>query len=188
MNRTNSVKGFTLIELLIVIGILGVLAAAVVVVLNPAELLEQARDAQRIQDLAGVNSALSLYAASVSSPTFTAGPFSTASSTCVVEAGGCTVRAIYTVAGAGWVAVALSDIPGGSPLSTLPRDPTNSGSSLQYVYMGDDTNKTWELNAVMESTKFSSGGADDVEGTDGGSDTNAFEVGTDPGLDLLDET
>lgn len=37
-------KGFTLIELLIVIGILAVLATAVIMVLNPAELLKQARD------------------------------------------------------------------------------------------------------------------------------------------------
>ncbi|MDD4931154.1 MAG: prepilin-type N-terminal cleavage/methylation domain-containing protein, partial [Candidatus Colwellbacteria bacterium] len=46
-----SIKSFTLVELLIVIAILAVLAAAVVVVLNPAELLAQARDSQRSTDL-----------------------------------------------------------------------------------------------------------------------------------------
>jgi prepilin-type N-terminal cleavage/methylation domain-containing protein len=44
----NQVKGFTLIELLIVIAILAILATAVVLVLNPAQILAQARDAQRI--------------------------------------------------------------------------------------------------------------------------------------------
>ncbi len=44
-------KGFTLIELLIVIGILAVLSTVTVLILNPAELFRQARDAQRISDL-----------------------------------------------------------------------------------------------------------------------------------------
>ncbi|MDD4819148.1 MAG: prepilin-type N-terminal cleavage/methylation domain-containing protein, partial [Candidatus Colwellbacteria bacterium] len=39
----NKKTAFTLVELLIVIAILAVLAAAVVIVLNPAELLAQAR-------------------------------------------------------------------------------------------------------------------------------------------------
>lgn len=40
-------KGFTLIELLIVIAVLGVLAAAVLVAINPGEQLARARDAGR---------------------------------------------------------------------------------------------------------------------------------------------
>ncbi len=51
-------KGFTLIELLIVIGIIGILAAAVIVVLNPAELLAQARDGTRLSDIDSANSAI----------------------------------------------------------------------------------------------------------------------------------
>ena len=52
-------KGFTLLELLIVIGILAILAGVVVLVLNPAELLRQARDSQRISDLSTMRSAIS---------------------------------------------------------------------------------------------------------------------------------
>ncbi len=183
MSTNNSVKGFTLIELLIVIGILGVLAAAVVVVLNPAELLAQARDSQRLQDIDGVNSAISLYVASVASPSFTAGPFSTASTSCpdVVT---CTVRAVYTTAGSGWVAVNLDGITGGSPLSTLPRDPTND-STYQYVYGANNTTKMWELVANLESTKFANGGGSDKESLDGGDSSTNYEKGTDPGLDIL---
>ena len=43
--------GFTLIELLIVIAILGILAAAVLVAINPAKRTRQAQDAQRKNDI-----------------------------------------------------------------------------------------------------------------------------------------
>lgn len=44
-------KGFTLIELLVVIAILGILAAAVLVAINPAKRQRQAQDAQRKNDI-----------------------------------------------------------------------------------------------------------------------------------------
>ena len=52
--------GFTLIELLVVIAIVSVLAVVVVVTLNPAGLLQEARDANRLSDMATLNSAISL--------------------------------------------------------------------------------------------------------------------------------
>ncbi len=89
----HSVKGFTLIELLIVIAILAILATAVVLVLNPAQILAQARDSQRISDLSSVKSAIALYlATTTSTPTMTAGPFSSYVAAC--PWGTCTLRAI----------------------------------------------------------------------------------------------
>lgn len=61
----NNRKGFTLIELLVVIAIIAVLAVVVVLTLNPAELLRQARDSNRLSDFATLKSALSLYATDV---------------------------------------------------------------------------------------------------------------------------
>ncbi|MDE2144961.1 MAG: type II secretion system protein, partial [Patescibacteria group bacterium] len=49
--NVNERSSFTLIELLIVIAIIGILASALVLVLNPAQLLSQSRDSRRTQDL-----------------------------------------------------------------------------------------------------------------------------------------
>jgi len=61
--RVNSCQSFTLIELLIVIGILAILAAVVIIVLNPAEFLKQARDSRRLEELSTINRALGQYLA-----------------------------------------------------------------------------------------------------------------------------
>lgn len=183
----NHKKGFTLIELLIVIGILGILAAAVVIVLNPGELLAQARDSTRIADLDTVRGAVSLYLSDVTSPTLTAGPLSTASSTCGFGAGACTVDTDRTTDGTGWVAVNLSAISTGSPIATLPIDPTNS-ATYQYAYKGDNTNKTFELDARLESQKYRgkmlTDGGDKTTCSTWTEETCYYEVGSDPGLNL----
>ncbi len=54
-------SGFTLIELLIVIAILGILAAAVLVAVNPAKRQKQARDSARKNDIGQLATALQAY-------------------------------------------------------------------------------------------------------------------------------
>ncbi len=56
-------KGFTLIELLVVIGIIGILAAVVLVAVNPGRQFAQARDTQRRSDLLQVTNAIYQFAA-----------------------------------------------------------------------------------------------------------------------------
>ena len=51
----------TLIELFVVIAIIAILAIVVVLTLNPAQLLAQSRDANRVSDMATHNSAINLY-------------------------------------------------------------------------------------------------------------------------------
>lgn len=194
-------KGFTLIELLIVIGILAILSTVVVVVLNPAQLFAQARDSQRISDMTSLRSALSLYLATVGSPSLGSCPASgnvigrgTATPSDVMINEGlfgtaatstfATTSSNRSIDGYGWVDVNLGAVPGGSPLSVLPIDPVNN-STYFYGYACENINKTFELNANMESVRYASGGGDDdVESTDGGNRPGLYEVGTDPGLDL----
>jgi len=56
-------KGFTLIELLVVIGVIGILAAVVLVAVNPGRQFASARDTQRRADLYSITNAIYQYAA-----------------------------------------------------------------------------------------------------------------------------
>ncbi len=188
---TNLKKGFTLIELLVVIAIVAVLAVTVILTLNPAQLLRQARDSNRTQDLATLKSALSLYLADVSSPSLGSSTLcytnlaSGLAANCGARfaAGTTTYDTDLTIDGTGWVPVNFTTISAGAPISALPRDPVNT-TTYFYAYRADTTNGTFEVNADMESTKFANGGSSDVESTDGGNSGTIYEVGTDPGLDL----
>ncbi|KKW40297.1 hypothetical protein A3I46_03025 [Candidatus Kaiserbacteria bacterium RIFCSPLOWO2_02_FULL_54_13] len=51
-------KGFTLIEILVVIGIIAVLAATVIVAINPARQFAQARNAQRVSNVESILNAI----------------------------------------------------------------------------------------------------------------------------------
>ena len=194
-------RGFTLIELLIVIAILAVLATAVTLVLNPVELIKQGRDATRLSDLAAINSAIALYLADVSDAGI-GGANNTVCSSVLARCtygstenfegiSSCTTNASSTVDGTGWVAVDFENISGNSPLSRIPIDPNNGstncgsgGEACFYAY--GCTGTEYELNAAMESVRYSNTGTSDVESTDGGDVAGVYEIGSSPNLTCCD--
>ncbi|MCL4392462.1 type II secretion system GspH family protein [Patescibacteria group bacterium] len=195
-------EGFTLIELLVVIAILAVLATAVVLVLNPAELIKQGRDSTRISDLAALNSAIALFVADVRNPTWPAAncyPNITntiASSTPTCNSGTYQTGSTSTaVDGSGWVKINFTQISSGSPLSKLPVDPqagnkvcrdlngTANAATCEYIFTTTSTVGVYEIDAAMESAKYGKGGSADVVSTDNGSSAGWYEVGS--GLNLM---
>ena len=185
--NTQTKKGFTLIELLVVIAILAVLATAVVIILNPAQLVKQGRDSTRISDLAALHSALALYLSEVQGlTTWTPYTYCTATSTITLPVGfsSCTISASTVVNGNGWVPVNFNQISSGSPLSRLPLDPVNDGSYF-YAFKSSST-LLYELDARMESNKYGPGGVGDIvsNSKDGGNDAGWYEIGNAPGLNL----
>lgn len=190
-------SAFTLIELLVVIAILAILFIVVLLVLNPAQLLAQARDADRVQDLATISSAINYYiedsaaggsatslgsantayvSVSDSSATSTAGDQCQALS--LASAAGtwsyhCTAAANYrNVNAVGWIPVNFSSISVGSPIGQLPVDPTEQTSSgLFYSYATNGSQ--YQLTARMESAKYLS-----LEDNSGGSDPTLYTQGT----------
>ena len=90
-------RGFTLIELLIVIGILGVLAAAILVALNPLEQFARGRDSGRITTVNQLGHSIQGYHASQNS--------------------------VYPVQSAAW----MTTLQTAAELKALPTNPTSGG-------------------------------------------------------------
>jgi len=169
--------GFTLIELLVVIAIIAILAVVVVLTLNPAELLRQGRDSNRVSDMDTLAHAISLYqtdqGGSVgytmgnASSVYISIPDTTISgnttSTCTslnlpaLSSGytyQCTSPQSYkNVNGSGWIPVNFNKMSAGSPLGSLPADPTNNTSTgLYYSYYSNGSQ--YEITSLFESQKY----------------------------------
>lgn len=114
--KHHSQRGFTLIELLVVIGIIGILAAVVLVAVNPGRQFASARDTQRRADLYGLTNAVYQYATENNGNIPTA---ITATPTNVGTAGGL---------------VDLSTVLVPTYIAAIPKDPsTGTDADSQYV-------------------------------------------------------
>jgi prepilin-type N-terminal cleavage/methylation domain-containing protein len=96
-------------------------------------------------------------------------------------------RSVTTVNG--WIPIQLSLVSSGAPIGQWPADPAystgatcasscNGSAGHFYSYIYSSTNNAYKLAAKMESTLYSQGGTNDLESTDGGSDQDMYEQGT----------
>ena len=178
-------SGFTLIELLVVIALLAILATAVVLVLNPAELLKQSRDSTRLSDLAALNNALGLLL--TDNPNTSFGSSSVVyvslpdtSPTCASYAlpplppswtYNCAPISSYTkVDGTGWIPVNLTSFSAGALLSKLPTDPIND---INDYYTFITSNQQWKIEGPMESQRYLANARND-----GGTALDFYETGS----------
>src|SRR5664280_1057369 len=170
-------------------GILGILMAVTILVINPAEYLRRARDTNRVSDLNTLKTALTLY--TVDTGTDYSTPDNTVyvslpdtSSTCATWSlptlpspwvYKCVTTTNYRkIDGTGWVPVNLT-LMTSRPLSTLPVDPTNNATYYYTFVIGG----SFELTSLMESNSH------DAAVTDGGSFPGVYETGTHIGLTPL---
>jgi prepilin-type N-terminal cleavage/methylation domain-containing protein len=166
--------GFTLIELLVVIAIISILSVVVVMTLNPAELLRQARDSTRVSDMDTFTRAVSTYQVdqgtslgnasivyiSLPDPTISGVQTSTCTywglpsfSASMGYSYQCSSPQNYrNINGTGWVPINFSNASMGSALSNLPVDPINSSSTgLYYTYSANGGQ--YEITSFFESQK-----------------------------------
>jgi type II secretory pathway pseudopilin PulG len=182
---------FTLIELLVVIGIVAVISVVVVLTLNPAQLLRQARDSNRLSDLNTLTKAVSLYETdqpggslgtasttyfSIVDPAATSTQGTDCANTGLTPPSGWAYRcaassSLRKTDGTGWVPVNFDQMSF-KALAALPVDPTNTTSSgLYYSYTPGGS---FALTATLESDKYLTTKAKE----DGGYDPGRLEMGS----------
>ncbi len=112
--KHSSQRGFTLIELLVVIGIIGILAAVVLVAVNPGRQFASARDTQRRADLYGITNAIYQYATE--------------------NNGNIPTAVTASPSNVGTSGVNLSTVLAPTYIAAIPKDPSNgTDANTQYI-------------------------------------------------------
>lgn len=163
MTNTHLPKNaFTLIELLIVIAIIGVMAGILAMVINPEQFLKPSRDSVRIKNILELQTAIT---GALTKNQIRLIDTSTCADCNSIDGSG-------AIDGTGWIR--FDNVSGDGLkkyMQNLPKDPKNEGA-LRYEFYSDG--ESFELNAIMESGKYTINAQDD-----GGNDTNVYERGWD---------
>lgn len=131
-------KGFTLLEILLVIAAIGILAAIVIIAINPNRQLAQARDTQRRSDTNTISKALDQYL--IDNGSYPVGVTGSPQEVCATGSNG---------VGQGSVNSGCTDLRPLVPtyLAAVPVDPSGTGSETGYEVWENAANGKAAINA-----------------------------------------
>ena len=175
---------FTLVEILIVIGVIAILTAVTLVILNPVEYLKRGRDDQRMGDINSLQTLITQKEYSGNRISFGQSnvvyiSLADSSSTCgsytlpVLAAGWsyhCAPTTSYrNVDGTGWLPV---DVSTSKTFAVLPLDPIND-QNYYYAFIANSDN-SFVLTSMFESQQE----LKNIAAKDNGTDDARYETGT----------
>lgn len=204
-------KGFTLVELLIVVGILALLAVFLLLVINPVEFIAQSRDAKRLNDIKILSETIvfaELYGEDIdiyegkdifknieAHRVYTSLPDMDGDKKCdeysLPDLGDevweyrcfASSSSMGNIDGTGWLPIDLSTVPQGKrALYTLPVDPSNNGSTGNYLLFGYSiAPESFSIAVKVDSNKY----LDGLAVSDGGNSPTLYETRPVPWIEPL---
>lgn len=143
--------GFTLVELLIVISVIGIVAGAVLIAINPLTQMQKGRNAQRKADLRTMSNAIERYKAAYGSYPTTSGNWCGASG----SDWNCGGNFIPNIISTGDLKILPIDPITGKP-NNITAYCNQSGSRTSYLYRSDGIDYKLLAHCTPEGNVFSS--------------------------------
>jgi hypothetical protein len=178
-------RGFSFPEILIILGVLSVIFTTTVFYLNPASVLKQSRDSQRLSDLNLLFLLINDFSEKFASKSL--GNENTVYLSLPDESSSCSSYVLpslpdgwsylcankenyQNIDSTGWLPIDFSLLLRGLPFSLLPRDPKNN-NNYYYAFVASD--RQFVLSSLLESEKY----LGQYAARDGGIDDARFELG-----------